>query len=83
MNDYKNKVSWCPMCNQGWVQIVKEIESSNLYLCCSECETEWAKPDDITDTSCLPFESFGKYISPTQDELKLVSWDQYIIKDHQ
>lgn len=50
----ENKVKWCPVCEQGWVKIVKEINTDKLYLCCSECEAEWSDPDKIEENTCLP-----------------------------
>ena len=42
-----NKVKWCPICNQGWVEIVKEIETNKLFCYCWECESEWDDPARI------------------------------------
>ncbi|OXS76331.1 hypothetical protein B1B04_04975 [Lysinibacillus sp. KCTC 33748] len=47
MNYYKNKVAWCHLCNQGWVEIVQEKKTGNLLIACSECESMWRHPDDI------------------------------------
>ena len=47
----ENKVKWCPVCEQGWVKIVKEINTDTLYLCCSECEAEWSDPDKIEENT--------------------------------
>lgn len=76
----ENKVKWCPVCEQGWVKIVKEINTDKLYLCCSECEAEWSDPDKIEENTCLPFNFFEKYIIPTEEDIKKKGWDKYIIK---
>ena len=44
-NNYR--VAWCPICNQGWVEIVKNRKSGLLYLCCDECKAEWTNPEEI------------------------------------
>ena len=41
---YKNVVGWCPICNQGWIRIVVDDDSNQLFCCCSECENEWNDP---------------------------------------
>ena len=38
------KIAWCPLCEQGWVVIVKDKHTSQLYAYCTECETEWNDP---------------------------------------
>ena len=38
------KIAWCPLCEQGWVVIVKDKQTSQLYAYCTECETEWNDP---------------------------------------
>lgn len=38
------KIAWCPICDQGWVEIVKDSKTSQLYAYCTECETEWNDP---------------------------------------
>lgn len=43
-NNYKNKVKWCVICDQGWVEILKEAKLNKLILCCSECESTWEHP---------------------------------------
>ena len=34
---YKNVVGWCPICNQGWIRIVVDDDSNQLFCCCTEC----------------------------------------------
>jgi len=44
---YKYKVKWCPVCNQGWVEIVKDDLTGEPLLCCDECEAVWNTPEKI------------------------------------
>lgn len=32
MEFYKNKVAWCPICDQGWVEIYKDKNTKNLFV---------------------------------------------------
>ena len=76
INEYK--VDWCPLCDQGWVIIVKDIQTSNLYVCCKECESEWKSPHEITQEQCLPFNTYAKYDFPTEDEVISYGWAEFI-----
>ena len=58
---YENKVKWCPICNRGWVEIVKDISTSTLFCCCTECESEWSTPFDIEKSTCNLEDNFGIY----------------------
>jgi len=73
------KIKWCPLCDQGWVKIVKEINTNKLYLCCNECESEWNDVTNISEKTCLPFNSYGKYKDPNFEEIQINKWDKYIL----
>ncbi|WDU78851.1 hypothetical protein [Lysinibacillus sp. G01H] len=44
---YEFKVGWCPFCDQGWVEIVKNQMTEELLLCCNECDTNWNNYDEF------------------------------------
>lgn len=77
---YEYKVTWCPICNQGWVEIVKDINTQKLFCCCSECESEWDNPININSENANEFEKYGKICNPTIDEINHLDWGKYIIK---
>ncbi len=79
--NYPTKVKRCPICKQGWVQIVKEISSGQIYLCCSECDAEWADPSTINENNCLQFNTYGEYIVVSPDEIKAKSWGKYVLEE--
>lgn len=70
---YENKVKWCPICNQGWVEIVKDISTETLFCCCSECESEWNTPFNIEKKLVIWRINLG--LLKTQTMTKLRSWD--------
>jgi len=76
---YNNKVKWCPVCNQGWIEIVKETETGSLYLCCTECETEWANPSDIQVENGTQAH-YSSCADPTSEEIEAMNWDRFIMK---
>ena len=78
----KYKVSRCPVCNQGWIEIVKEKKTGILFLCCDECEAEWENPKEIGVRGKGSRFKFGKSIEPSYDEMVDRGWKNYINNDH-
>ena len=72
------KVGWCPLCDQGWVIIVKDILTSAIYLCCDECETQWENPYAISEMDCLPFNTYGRYEIATENDLNTMGWSEFL-----
>ncbi|MBT2688371.1 hypothetical protein J7I93_09270 [Bacillus sp. ISL-47] len=74
------KVKWCPICDQGWVEIVKDSKTGLLYLLCSECENEWEHPKNIAvDTARTEINYENPVASPTVEDVKRIEWDNYIL----
>lgn len=80
INLYQYKVAWCPVCNQGWVEIAKEKCSDKLFLLCEECESEWDEPSNIKKNNSTR-DKYGLIKVPLLEEIKEKGWDRYIIKD--
>lgn len=80
-NDYKYKVAVCPFCKQGWVEIVKEVDTNTLYLCCNECEIEWDLPNDVLNTIKGTRFKYGKVTEPTFEEICTKGWKDYILSE--
>ena len=58
---------------------MKDKQTSQLYAYCTECEAEWNDPTKgIKEDSCLPFGTFGRFISPTFEEITKSGWYKYI-----
>lgn len=72
------RVAWCPVCNQGWVEIVKEEKSGSLYFCCDECEAEWTDPEDIGVWGKGSRCRFGQAVAPALEDIKAKGWERYI-----
>jgi transcription elongation factor Elf1 len=81
MEYYKNKVAWCPICNQGWVEIYKDKKYKNLFVSCDECESMWEHPNEISnvDLAILTFETEIEISHPTEDDILKKGWDKYIL----
>jgi hypothetical protein len=82
MDYYIHKVGWCLICNQGWVEINKDKNSKELFVCCEECEAMWEHPNDIreVDIAKLTFESEIELVQPTNDDILNKGWDKYILR---
>jgi hypothetical protein len=78
MEYYKNKVAWCPICNQGWVEIYKDKNTKDLIVCCDECESMWEHPNDIRNVD-LAIGTEIEIIHPTEDEIVKEGWDKFIL----
>lgn len=76
---YKYKVKWCPVCEQGWIEIVKDKITGKLFLCCSDCETEWRDPLEIKKDNGT-WGSFGMIEEPSDEEILKEGWQKYIIE---
>lgn len=88
MNKVRNKyiVSWCPVCDQGWVEIVKEIESGDLFCCCDECMCEWNHPTHITTqaaVACAVRSAWGVGCDATDEDIAANGWQKFIIHEYQ
>ena len=79
--EYEYKVAWCPFCEQGWVEIVKNTADEHLWLCCAECFTFWEKPEDIAAEKPALNISLELVVPPTRQEVEHAGWDGHIIKD--
>ena len=79
-NYYKNKVSWCPICEQGWVQIVKEKVSGQLFVWCDECDSEWYSPNDVKQKEMATRDTFMEIEDPTDSEIAAKGWETFIIR---
>ncbi len=78
-NYFKNKIKWCPICDQGWVQIFKEKLSSKIVILCDECFSEWENPQAINRENSKASNSNDLIIDPTDEEIKKNGWDEFII----
>jgi formate dehydrogenase maturation protein FdhE len=78
MNAYDNKVKWCPVCDQGWVEIVKDSSKQQLYLYCNECETEWINPKEIRKDNGTQ-DSFQTCEKVTPDEIEKKGWNKFLM----
>lgn len=83
MEFYKNKVAWCPICDQGWVEIYKDKNTKNLFVCCDECESRWEHPNDIGDVIATSiFDTEIEIEEPTDDDIRSIGWNRYILNDN-
>lgn len=89
MNEIKGKykkinlLSWCKHCNQGWVCIVKDINSGKLYCECGEDFTLWTSPEDYENGVYLPDNRLSgkvKLVNASEEEIILQGWHNPINK---
>lgn len=76
MNYYEFKVKWCKVCDQGWVEIVKDKENQNLLLQCSECESQWDGMEELS--SGIFKKDEVEVIKPERKEIIKKGWVKHI-----
>jgi hypothetical protein len=75
------KVSWCPICCQGWVIVAKDETTQELFLYCTECETEWKEPEYVLRNHSSIRNKYGFAIQPTLQEVQYKGWSAYLLPD--
>ncbi|MFJ7666910.1 hypothetical protein ACIQXI_07365 [Lysinibacillus sp. NPDC097195] len=78
MGYYEYKVKWCVVCDQGWVEIVKEELNSKLLLQCSECFSQWEGMNELLNG--LFKEEEVIVIEPNYDDIEKQGWQMYIME---
>lgn len=73
------KVAWCRICNQGWVEIVKDASTNGLFVICKECENEWHHPDEAKRGNTTRKELAESILPPTFKEIRNKKWEAHII----
>ncbi len=68
---YDFKIKWCPICDQGWIEILKEVSTGKLVCRCSECESGWDSTWCVYNIDCC---------DPTEEEIEKNGWDKYVLK---
>ncbi|PGM54189.1 hypothetical protein [Bacillus sp. AFS053548] len=83
MEYYKNKVDWCPICDQGWVEILKDKKLKSLFVCCDECESRWEHPNMIKNKNLATsiFDTDIEIEEPSDEEIITIGWEKYIINN--
>ena len=80
-NYYKFKVSWCPICEQGWAQIVKEKESGQLFVWCDECDSEWPSPNEVKNLDLATRGNFSEIEDPSEQDIIANDWGRFIVEE--
>jgi hypothetical protein len=79
MMNNKFHIGWCPFCNQGWIDIVKDSSQNRMLLLCDECFTTWDNPTDIQLNNPMKYELLNKLETPSLNEIQEMGWDKLII----
>lgn len=78
MERYKYKIAWCNICNQGWINILKDRETEEIFVSCDECESEWDTPESYLNNDVGRFYTHGLANNPECDEVLELGWNKYI-----
>ncbi len=78
MNVKSYYVGLCKICKQGHLEIVKDIDSQVVYICCDECEAEWLNVENALENINGSRGKFGLIEYPSDDEIESKGWKKYI-----
>ena len=71
-------IGWCPVCNQGWQEVLRDRSTHDLFIRCDECLVEWDLPVAAKDPHLGVFQKHGPSAYATREDLVAHSWDQYV-----
>jgi hypothetical protein len=72
-------VGHCPICGQGRQWVVTDNLTSDMYVCCEECEAEWKSPKDAPDPALASRDQFGPYSPVRVADLRNHPWFAFVI----
>ena len=72
-NDYAI-IGYCAVCGQGRQFVARETSTAISYVCCEDCESEWASPVDAKDFQSALQKRHGASTYVTIGELRRHSW---------
>ena len=78
--NYEFKIGWCPFCDQGSAEIVKDVKTETLLIICSECDTQWNCPLDYQNNKPQNRITSNQVFKPSIEEIKMKDWDKYLDK---
>jgi len=64
----------CPVCHHGRQFVRKVRETSEFFLRCEECESEWQTPDTASDPSKTMFRKFSNDTLATREDMEDHPW---------
>ncbi|QJX81366.1 TA0938 family protein [Priestia megaterium] len=84
MQKHSHKVGWCSLCDQGWIEIWKDVKTKELFVACDECESRWEHPLDTVKSSIATtiFDEDIEILEPTEEEIVLKGWKKYILDSY-
>lgn len=79
-------VGWCPVCDQGWIEIVLHVNEDRLKCECQECMWEWQHPLDIKEGSKKAalsdyWETNDEVSDPTYEDIVRHQWEKFLVND--
>lgn len=72
-------IGWCPFCDQGWVNAVKDSVNGKLILLCYECDTIWNNPYDFEIGEPSNYNLVGEIEIPSLKEIEDIGWNNLLL----
>ncbi|MCE9579712.1 MAG: hypothetical protein K8W52_41725 [Deltaproteobacteria bacterium] len=68
----------CRLCGQGRLVISRDDSSHELFVCCEECETEWASPDATRSLEHATRDVHGRSTPLAREDLVGHPWHAFL-----
>lgn len=72
------KIGICKICNQGFLEVVRDVQSNKIFICCDECEAEWDDPYDALKGKNGTRGKYGQIYYPSKDDILKLNWGKEI-----
>lgn len=72
-------VGECPICSQGRQVLMRAKGKGCLFICCEECDSEWADIAQIESRDASTTNHFGPSEPATPDQLHGHSWAAHVV----
>jgi transcription elongation factor Elf1 len=79
----KLHIGWCPFCDQGWVNAVKDSGNSKIFLLCYECDTIWDTHENFLLGESNNYNLVGEVEIPSPKDIEDYGWDKLIIDNNE
>lgn len=67
----------CPLCGQGELLVVQDLESQDYLIMCDDCESSWTDPNESSDYEKCLNRNYTKVRDATQEEIRKLGWVRF------
>jgi hypothetical protein len=68
----------CPVCRQGQLIIVKDLNTDRLLVVCDDCGSQWDSPELASSYETVRKDEVSKVVEPTLAEIRIAGWEKFL-----